>query len=165
MTDTPPPVSRIFSRLYALNSLLTPTAVKQIRADLPLVTVMCHEASVLLQSFLLSFLLASRVLVEQNVLYLLMTVITTDFFSNLSSSKRQRQLLHIFYSGFPPECPQDRSLVSTWENSLFSYRNSLNIFLNCWLQSQRTSMKSQRYNFINRNELSPYLACRAHQLS
>ncbi|KAL0216113.1 hypothetical protein P9112_008297 [Eukaryota sp. TZLM1-RC] len=87
-----------------------------------------------------------------------MTVITTGSFPKPSTSKGQRQLLHIFYNGFLPECPQDRSLVSLWENSLVPYRNSFNLFLNDWLQSQNC-------NFINRKGLSPYLACRARQLA
>ncbi|KAL0226914.1 hypothetical protein P9112_014238 [Eukaryota sp. TZLM1-RC] len=52
MTDTHS-VSRVFTWSYALNSLLTPAAVQQIRTDLPLVTEICHEASLLLQFFLL----------------------------------------------------------------------------------------------------------------
>ncbi|KAL0224013.1 hypothetical protein P9112_003403 [Eukaryota sp. TZLM1-RC] len=87
-----------------------------------------------------------------------MTVITTGSFPKPSTSKGQRQLLHIFYNGFLPECPQDRSLVAVWENSLVPYRNSFNLFLNDWLQSQNC-------NFINRKGLSPYLACRARQLA
>ncbi|KAL0216413.1 hypothetical protein P9112_008597 [Eukaryota sp. TZLM1-RC] len=50
MSDTPS-VSRVFTRSCALNSLLTPAAVQQIRTDLPVVTEICHEASLLLQSF------------------------------------------------------------------------------------------------------------------
>ncbi|KAL0218887.1 hypothetical protein P9112_004540 [Eukaryota sp. TZLM1-RC] len=157
MTDTHS-VSRVFTRSCALNSLLTPAAVQQIRTDLPVVTEICHEASLLFQSFLLNFPLASRALVKQDVWYLFMTVITTGSFPKPSTSKGQRQLLHIFYNGFLPECPQDRSLVSVWENSLVPYRNSLNLFLNAWLQSQNC-------NFINRKGLSPYLACRARQLA
>ncbi|KAL0219097.1 hypothetical protein P9112_004750 [Eukaryota sp. TZLM1-RC] len=87
-----------------------------------------------------------------------MTVITTGSFPKPSTSKGQRQLLHIFYSGFLPECPHDRSLVSLWENSLVPYRNSFNLFLNAWLHSQNC-------NFINRKGLSPYFACRARQLA
>ncbi|KAL0216449.1 hypothetical protein P9112_008633 [Eukaryota sp. TZLM1-RC] len=136
MSDTPS-VSRVFTRSCALNSLLTPAAVQQIRTDLPVVTEICHEASLLLQSFLLNFPLASRALVEQ------------DANANYSIS---------FYNGFLPECPQDRSLVSVWENSLVPYRNSFNLFLNDWLQSQNC-------NFINRKGLSSYLACRARQLA
>ncbi|KAL0214846.1 hypothetical protein P9112_007030 [Eukaryota sp. TZLM1-RC] len=86
-----------------------------------------------------------------------MTVITTGSFPKLSTSKGQRQLLHIFDSGFLPECPQDRSLVSLWENSLVPYKKSFNLFLNDWLQFQNC-------NFINRKGLSPHLACRARQL-
>ncbi|KAL0226721.1 hypothetical protein P9112_014045 [Eukaryota sp. TZLM1-RC] len=157
MTDTHS-VSRVFTRSCALNSLLTPAAVQQIRTDLPVVTEICHEASLLLQSFLLNFPLASRALVEQDVWYLFMTVITTGSFPKPSTSRGQRQLLHIFYNGFLPECPQDRSLVSVWENSLVPYRNSLNLFLNAWLQSQNC-------DFINRKGLFPYLACRARQLA
>ncbi|KAL0223622.1 hypothetical protein P9112_003012 [Eukaryota sp. TZLM1-RC] len=78
-------------------------------------------------------------------------------FPKPSTSKGQRQLLHIFYSGFLPECPQDMSL-SSWENFLMSCRNSFNLVLNDWLQSQKL-------NFINRKGLSPYLACRARQLA
>ncbi|KAL0218460.1 hypothetical protein P9112_004113 [Eukaryota sp. TZLM1-RC] len=37
---------------------------------------------------------------------------------------------NIFYSAFLPECPQDRSPVTTWQNSLVPYRNSFNILLN-----------------------------------
>ncbi|KAL0219101.1 hypothetical protein P9112_004754 [Eukaryota sp. TZLM1-RC] len=157
MTDNPS-VSRVFTRSCALNSVLTPAAVQQIRTDLPLVTEICHEASLLLQSFLLNFPLASRASVEQDVCYLFMTVITTSSFPKPSASKGQRQLLHIFYSGFLLECPQDRSLVSLWDNSLVPYRNSFNLFLNAWLHSQNC-------NFINRKELSPYFACRACQLA
>ncbi|KAL0216148.1 hypothetical protein P9112_008332 [Eukaryota sp. TZLM1-RC] len=65
MTDTRS-VSRVFTRSCALNSLLTPAAVHQIWTDLPLVTEICHEASLLLQFFLLNFPLAFRVLVEQD---------------------------------------------------------------------------------------------------
>ncbi|KAL0214348.1 hypothetical protein P9112_006532 [Eukaryota sp. TZLM1-RC] len=119
---------------------------------------MCHEASLLLQSFLLNFPLPSRALVEQDVWCLFMTAITTGSFPQPSTSKGQRQLLHILYSGFFPECPQDRSPVSTWENSLVPYRNSFNIFLNDWLQSQR-------YNCTNRKGLFLYLASRARQLA
>ncbi|KAL0209890.1 hypothetical protein P9112_009974 [Eukaryota sp. TZLM1-RC] len=57
------------------------------------------------------------------------------------------QILHFFR-------PQDRSPVSTWENSLVLYRNSFNIFLNDWLQAQKC-------NFIKRKGLCPYLACPA----
>ncbi|KAL0207472.1 hypothetical protein P9112_012100 [Eukaryota sp. TZLM1-RC] len=78
-----------------------------------------------------------------------MTVITTGSFPKPSTSKGQRQLLHIFYSGFLPECPQDRCLVSSWENSLVPYRNSFNLFLNDWLQSQKC-------NYINRKGLSAF---------
>ncbi|KAL0216602.1 hypothetical protein P9112_008786 [Eukaryota sp. TZLM1-RC] len=88
-------VSRVFTRSFALNSLLTPAAVQQIRADLPLVTEIGHKAFFLLQSFLLNFSLASRASVEQVVWYLFMTVITTGFFPKPSTSKNQRQLLHI----------------------------------------------------------------------
>ncbi|KAL0219749.1 hypothetical protein P9112_005402 [Eukaryota sp. TZLM1-RC] len=157
MTDTHS-VSRVFTRCCAINSLMTPAAVQQIRTDLPVVTEICHEASLLIQSFLLNFPLTSRALVEQDVWYLFMAVITTGSFPKPSTSKGQRQLLHIFYNGFLPECPRDRSLVSLWENSLVPYRNSFNIFLNTWLQSQNC-------NFINRKGLSPYLACRARQLA
>ncbi|KAL0207734.1 hypothetical protein P9112_012362 [Eukaryota sp. TZLM1-RC] len=157
MSDTHS-VSRVFTRSCALNSLLTPAAVQQIRTDLPVVTEICHEASLLLQSFLLNFPLASRALVEQDVWYLFMTIITTGYFPKPSTSKGQCQLLHIFYNGFLPECPQDRSLVAVWENSLVPYRNSFNLFLNDWLRSQNC-------NFINRKGLSPYLACRARQLA
>ncbi|KAL0218377.1 hypothetical protein P9112_004030 [Eukaryota sp. TZLM1-RC] len=94
MTDTHS-VSRVFTRSCALNSLLTPAAVQQIRTDLPVVTEICHEASLLLQSFLLNFPLASRALVEQDVWYLFMTVITTGSFPKPSTSKGQRQLLHM----------------------------------------------------------------------
>ncbi|KAL0213665.1 hypothetical protein P9112_002809 [Eukaryota sp. TZLM1-RC] len=148
MSDTPS-VSRVFTRSCALNSLLTPAAVQQIRTDLPVVTEICHEASLLLQSFSSKF---------SDVWYLFMTVITTGSFPKPSTSKGQRQLLHIFYNGFLPECPQDRSLVSVWENSLVPYRNSFHLFLNDWLQSQNC-------NFINRKGLSSYLACRARQLA
>ncbi|KAL0219959.1 hypothetical protein P9112_005612 [Eukaryota sp. TZLM1-RC] len=86
-----------------------------------------------------------------------MAVITTGSFPNPFTSKGQRQLLHIFYNGFHPECPQDRSLVSSWENSFVPYRNSFNLFLNAWLQAQRC-------NLINRKVLFPYLACRGRQL-
>ncbi|KAL0222859.1 hypothetical protein P9112_002249 [Eukaryota sp. TZLM1-RC] len=91
MSDTHS-VSRVFSRSGALNSLLTPTAVQQIRTDLPLVTEICHEASLLLQSFLLNFLLASRDLGEQDVWYLFMTVITTDSFTKPFTSKGQHSI-------------------------------------------------------------------------
>ncbi|KAL0205660.1 hypothetical protein P9112_000967 [Eukaryota sp. TZLM1-RC] len=148
----------VFTRSCALNTLLTPAAVQQIRTDLLLVTEICHEASLLLQSFLLNFPLASRALVEQDEWYLVMTIITTGFFPKPSTSKGQRQLLHIFFSGFLPECPQDGSLVSLWQNSLVPYRNSFNLFLNAWLQSQNC-------NSINRKGLSPYLACRARRLA
>ncbi|KAL0207141.1 hypothetical protein P9112_012852 [Eukaryota sp. TZLM1-RC] len=134
------------------------TSVQQIRTDLPLVTEICHEASLLLQSFLLNFPLASRALVEQDVWCLFMTFITTGSFPKPSTYKGQSQLLLIFYSEFFPECPQDRSLVSSWENTLVPYRYSFNLFLNDWLQSQKG-------NFINRKGLSPYLACRARQLA
>ncbi|KAL0220033.1 hypothetical protein P9112_005686 [Eukaryota sp. TZLM1-RC] len=87
-----------------------------------------------------------------------MTVITTGSFPKPSTSKGQRQLLHIFYSGFLPKCPQDRSLVFSWESFLVPYRNSFKLFLNAWLQCQNC-------NFINRKGLSPYLACRARQLA
>ncbi|KAL0214449.1 hypothetical protein P9112_006633 [Eukaryota sp. TZLM1-RC] len=122
--------SRVFTRSCALNSLLTLAAVQQIRTDLPLVTEICHEASLVLQSFRLVYPLASRALVKQDVWYPVITIITTGFFPKPSTSKGQRQLLHIFYSGFLPECPQDRSLVSSWENSFVPYRNSFNLFLN-----------------------------------
>ncbi|KAL0214542.1 hypothetical protein P9112_006726 [Eukaryota sp. TZLM1-RC] len=148
MSDTPF-VLRVFTRSCALNLLLTPATVQQLQTDLPLVTEICHEASLLLQSFLLKFPLASRALVEQDVWYLFMTVITTGAFRNPSTSKGQRQLLHIFYNGFLPECPQNRFLVSLWKNSLLPYRNSFNLFLNAWLQQG----------------FSPYLACRARQLA
>ncbi|KAL0219464.1 hypothetical protein P9112_005117 [Eukaryota sp. TZLM1-RC] len=59
-------VSCVFTRSCAPNSLLTPAAVQQIRTDLPLVTEICHEASLLLQSLLLNFPLASTTLVEQD---------------------------------------------------------------------------------------------------
>ncbi|KAL0223205.1 hypothetical protein P9112_002595 [Eukaryota sp. TZLM1-RC] len=65
MSDTPS-VSSVFTRSCALNSLLTPVAVQQIRTDLLLVNENCHEASLLPQSFLLNFPLASRALVEQD---------------------------------------------------------------------------------------------------
>ncbi|KAL0214533.1 hypothetical protein P9112_006717 [Eukaryota sp. TZLM1-RC] len=78
-----------------------------------------------------------------------MTVITTGSFPKPSTSKGQRQFFHIFYSGFLPECPQDKSLVSSWENSLVRYRNSFKLFLNAWLQKG----------------LSPCLACRTRQLA
>ncbi|KAL0211346.1 hypothetical protein P9112_009644 [Eukaryota sp. TZLM1-RC] len=127
-----PSVSRLFTRSCALNALLTPTAVKQFRADLPLVTEICDEVSFSLQSFFLNFPMASRALVEQNAWCFFMTAITntTGSFPNPSTSKGQRQLLHIFYSGSLPKYPQDRSLVSTWENAQVPYRNSFNIFLN-----------------------------------
>ncbi|KAL0222963.1 hypothetical protein P9112_002353 [Eukaryota sp. TZLM1-RC] len=157
MSDTPS-VSRVFTRSCALNSLLTPAAVQQIRTDLPLVTEICHEASLLLQSFLSNFPLASRALVEQDVWYLFMIVITTGSFPKPSTSKGQHQLLYIFYNGFLPECPQDKSLVSLWENSLVAYRNSFNLFLNAWLQSQNCS-------FLNRKGLFAYLACQPRQLA
>ncbi|KAL0214583.1 hypothetical protein P9112_006771 [Eukaryota sp. TZLM1-RC] len=117
MSETPP-ASRVFTRSCALNLLLTPTAFNQIRTDLPLVPEICHEAFLLLQSFLLNFSLGSRALVEQNVWYLFMTVITTGSFPKPSTAKEQRQFLLMFYSGFLPECPQDMSLVATWENFL-----------------------------------------------
>ncbi|KAL0206778.1 hypothetical protein P9112_012489 [Eukaryota sp. TZLM1-RC] len=153
-----PPVSRVFTRSCALNSLLTPAADQEIRTDLTLVTKICHEASLLVQSFVFNFPLAARALVQQDVWYLFMTVISTGSFPNSSTSKGQHQLLHVFYSGFLPECPQDRSLFSTWETSLVPCRNSFNIFLNEWLQPQRC-------NFINRKGLSPDLACWARQLA
>ncbi|KAL0205600.1 hypothetical protein P9112_000907 [Eukaryota sp. TZLM1-RC] len=87
-----------------------------------------------------------------------MTVITTGSFPKPSTSKGQRQLLHIFYSGFLPECPQDRSLVSSWEDSLVPFRNSFNLFLNAWLQFQNCI-------FINNKGLFPHLACRARHLA
>ncbi|KAL0219640.1 hypothetical protein P9112_005293 [Eukaryota sp. TZLM1-RC] len=157
MTDTHS-VSRVFTRSCTLNSLLTPAAVQQIRTDLPLVTEICHEASVLLQSFLLNFSLASRALVEHDVWYLFMTVITSGSFPEPSPFKGQRHLLHIFYNGFLPESPQDRSLVSSWENSLVPYRNSFNLFLNAWLQSQKC-------NFINRKRLLITLLVWARKLA
>ncbi|KAL0205533.1 hypothetical protein P9112_000840 [Eukaryota sp. TZLM1-RC] len=140
-------MSRVFTRSCALDSLLPLAAVQQIWTDLPLITEICQGASLLLQSFLLNFPLASRALVEQDVWCLFMTIITTGFFPKPSTSKGQRQLLHIFHSGFLPECPQDRSLVSSWKNFSMPYRNSFNLFLNDWLQSQKC-------NFINRKGLS-----------
>ncbi|KAL0222781.1 hypothetical protein P9112_002171 [Eukaryota sp. TZLM1-RC] len=95
MSDTHS-VSSVFTRSCALNSLLIPTAMEQNRAYLPLVTEICHEASLSLQSFVLNLPLASGASVEQHVWYLFMTVITTGSFPNPSTSKRQRQLLHIF---------------------------------------------------------------------
>ncbi|KAL0215829.1 hypothetical protein P9112_008013 [Eukaryota sp. TZLM1-RC] len=120
----------VFTRSCALNSLMTPAVVQQIRTDLPLITEICHEASLLLQSFLLNFPLVSIALVEQDVWYLFMTVVTTGSFLKPSTCKEQRQLLRIFYSGFLPECPQDRSLVSSWENTLVPYSILFNVFLN-----------------------------------
>ncbi|KAL0223234.1 hypothetical protein P9112_002624 [Eukaryota sp. TZLM1-RC] len=99
MSDTPF-VSSVFTRSCAFNSLLTPVAVQQIRTGLLLVNENCHEASLLPQSFLLNFPLASRALVEQDVWYLFMTVITTGSFPKPTTCKGQRQLLHIFHSGF-----------------------------------------------------------------
>ncbi|KAL0205464.1 hypothetical protein P9112_000771 [Eukaryota sp. TZLM1-RC] len=151
-------MSRVFTRSCALNSLLTPAAVQQIWTDLLLVTEICHGASLLLQSLLLNFPLASRASVEQDVWYLFMTVITTGSFPKPSTFKCQRQLLHIFYSGFLPECPQDRSLVSLWENFLVPYKNSFNLFLNNYLQSQNC-------NFINRKGFSFLTACQARHLA
>ncbi|KAL0214505.1 hypothetical protein P9112_006689 [Eukaryota sp. TZLM1-RC] len=143
MSDTQS-VSRVFTRSCALNSLLTPAAVQQFRTDLPLVTEICHKASLLLQSFRLNFSLASRALVKQDVWYLFMTVITTGSFPTPSNSKGQRLLLYIFYSGFLPECPQDRSLVSSCENSFVPYRNSFNLFLNAWLLSQNCNFTIEK---------------------
>ncbi|KAL0207405.1 hypothetical protein P9112_012033 [Eukaryota sp. TZLM1-RC] len=147
MSDTPS-VSRVFTRSCALNSLLTLVAVQQIRTDLPVVTEICHEASLLLQSFLLNFPLASRGLVEQDVWYLFMTVITTGSFPKPSTSKGQRQLLHIFTMDF---------FLNAHKTGLL-FLNSFHLFLNDWLQSQNC-------NFINRKGLSSYLACRARQLA
>ncbi|KAL0215504.1 hypothetical protein P9112_007688 [Eukaryota sp. TZLM1-RC] len=88
MSDTHS-VSRAFTRSCALNSLLTPAAVQQIRTDLPLLTEFCHESSLLLQSFLLNFPLTSRALVEQDVWYMFMTVITTGSIPKLSTAKNR----------------------------------------------------------------------------
>ncbi|KAL0223868.1 hypothetical protein P9112_003258 [Eukaryota sp. TZLM1-RC] len=74
-------VLRVFTRSCALNSLMTPAVVQQIRIDLPLVTEIWDEAFLLLQSFLLKFPLVSRALVEQDEWFLFMTVITTNSFS------------------------------------------------------------------------------------
>ncbi|KAL0223609.1 hypothetical protein P9112_002999 [Eukaryota sp. TZLM1-RC] len=135
---------------------MTPAVVQQIRIDLPLVTEIWDEAFLLLQFFLLKFPLVSRALVEQDEWFLFMTVITTNSFPKPSTSRGQHQLLHIFYSGFLSDCPQDMSLVSSSENSSVPYRNSFNLFLNDWLQSQKC-------NFINKKGLSHCLACRARQ--
>ncbi|KAL0223729.1 hypothetical protein P9112_003119 [Eukaryota sp. TZLM1-RC] len=149
-----PAVSRVFTRSCALNSLLTPTLVKQIRADLPLVTEICHEASLLLQSFFLNFLLASRALVEQDVWYLFMTVITTVscFFQSLPHLKANGNYSISFTMDSFLNPHKTGVLVPTWANSPVPYKNPFYIFLNDWLQSQKR-------NFINRKVLSPYLAC------
>ncbi|KAL0209834.1 hypothetical protein P9112_009918 [Eukaryota sp. TZLM1-RC] len=70
-----------------------------------------------------------------------------------------KKINHLYLKNFSNlRHQQDRSLVSSWKNSLVPYRNSFNLFLNAWLQSQKR-------NFINRKGLSPYLACRARQLA
>ncbi|KAL0219300.1 hypothetical protein P9112_004953 [Eukaryota sp. TZLM1-RC] len=128
MTDTHS-VSRVFTRSCALNSLLTPAAVQQIRTDLPLVTEICHEASLLLQSFLLNFPLASRALVEQDVWYLFMTVITINF--NLNNSRERFFLLNAcrFILNLLQRFPTTASLLSSHDKITFSSKEISELFL------------------------------------
>ncbi|KAL0238291.1 hypothetical protein GEMRC1_012764 [Eukaryota sp. GEM-RC1] len=159
---------KCFTRSCALNSLLIPSAVHQIRSDIPHVTEVCHEASLLLHSFLVTFPIAARAIAEQDVWYLFMTVINKSTFPAPQTSKGQRLLLNVFYDGFLPESPasfvppftleHQNFLISEWNSDILTYGLLLQNFLNSWLATQTFSV-------VNSPNLSQWFSCRSRQLA